>query len=526
MTPGSVAMLLGETTGLRVQTTAPSLGAANVRIQGLRGHYSQLLADGLPLYGAQGDSFSLLQVPPLDLGQVEVIKGAASALYGPSALGGVVNLVSRRPRAASRSCCSTRPRSADATRRAGWRARATGPGRRSGATTARRARTSTATAGPTWPGYDRGMLRPRLSLDNDRGTSLLATAGVIAEDREGGTLPARRARRPAVRRVARARGTPTRGSSRSGSRRSGSSRCAARSCGRRRIGRSGRSASAARISPGSARRPCPAPAAATPGSRAPRSSRIATTPASCRSSTTRSRAPPSSPRTRSPSARGVRGGERARGRALRVRRSFSPRLSLLARPDARLDAAAVRGHRLVRPHAVQRGDGRDRADAPPAALRPRSRAGPRCVLRRELPQGAFDLSGTVFGSGVRHADAAADRRPGVGRARQRAEPTRTWGTELIARYRKSGVSAMLTHAWTRSTEWDVETGARREVPLTPRHAASFNVTVEGERWGRFGIEVYYTGQQQLDEDPYLTRDGATYWSARSASVASASCACS
>jgi iron complex outermembrane receptor protein len=80
MTPGSVAMLLGETTGLRVQTTSPALGAANVRIQGLRGHYSQLVADGLPLYGAQGDSFSLLQVPPLDLGQVEIIKGAASAL--------------------------------------------------------------------------------------------------------------------------------------------------------------------------------------------------------------------------------------------------------------------------------------------------------------------------------------------------------------------------------------------------------------------------------------------------------------
>ena len=66
MTPGSVAMLLAETSGLRVQTTAPSLGGANVRIQGLRGRYAQLLADGLPLYGAQGGSFSLLQVPPLD----------------------------------------------------------------------------------------------------------------------------------------------------------------------------------------------------------------------------------------------------------------------------------------------------------------------------------------------------------------------------------------------------------------------------------------------------------------------------
>ena len=102
MTPGSVAMLIGETTGLRVQPTAPSLGAANVRIQGLRGRYSQVFADGLPLYGGQGDSFSLLQVPPLDLGQVEIIKGAASALYGASALGGVINLVSRRPTAPSR----------------------------------------------------------------------------------------------------------------------------------------------------------------------------------------------------------------------------------------------------------------------------------------------------------------------------------------------------------------------------------------------------------------------------------------
>jgi iron complex outermembrane receptor protein len=49
MTPGSVAMLLGETTGPRVQTTAPSTGAANVRIQGLRGRYALLLSDGLPL---------------------------------------------------------------------------------------------------------------------------------------------------------------------------------------------------------------------------------------------------------------------------------------------------------------------------------------------------------------------------------------------------------------------------------------------------------------------------------------------
>jgi iron complex outermembrane receptor protein len=96
MRPGNIAMILSETGGLRVQVTSPSLGGANVRVQGMDGRFTQLLADGLPLYG-QSSSLGLLQVPPTDLGQVEVIKGAASALYGPSALGGMINLYSRRP---------------------------------------------------------------------------------------------------------------------------------------------------------------------------------------------------------------------------------------------------------------------------------------------------------------------------------------------------------------------------------------------------------------------------------------------
>ncbi len=193
MTPGSVAMLLGETTGLRVQVTAPSMGASNVRIQGLRGHYSQLLADGLPLYGAQGDSFSLLQVPPLDLGQVEVIKGVASALYGTSAIGGVVNLVSRRPRGRENEVLlnATTLGGVDAT---GWVAR---PGTWSwSAIGGYHGQARKDVDGDGWTdvaGYDRGMLRPRVTFDNDRGTSILITGGLTAEDREGGTTPGRSA---------------------------------------------------------------------------------------------------------------------------------------------------------------------------------------------------------------------------------------------------------------------------------------------------------------------------------------------
>jgi outer membrane receptor for ferrienterochelin and colicins len=42
------------------------------------------------------------------------------------------------------------------------------------------------------------------------------------------------------------------------------------------------------------------------------------------------------------------------------------------------------------------------------------------------------------------------------------------------------------------------------VPLTPEHAGSLNAIWEGDEWGRFGIEVYLTGRQPLEENPYRT----------------------
>jgi len=61
MRPGNISMLVAETGGVRVQTTSPALGSANIRLQGMFGRYTQLLSDGLPLYGGQTASIGLLQ---------------------------------------------------------------------------------------------------------------------------------------------------------------------------------------------------------------------------------------------------------------------------------------------------------------------------------------------------------------------------------------------------------------------------------------------------------------------------------
>ena len=183
MTPGDIVMMLNEMGGLRVQATSPSLGAASVRVQGMKGRYTRFLSDGLPLFGQQVGGLGLLQIPPMDLGQVEVIKGAASALYGAGAMGGVVNLLSRRPGPAPRptTCSSTRPRWARtdavvlprlAARRRGWSASLLG-----GRPLARRATIATTTAGPTSPATARGVVRPRLFWDGGNGRSAFLTAG-------------------------------------------------------------------------------------------------------------------------------------------------------------------------------------------------------------------------------------------------------------------------------------------------------------------------------------------------------------
>ncbi len=191
MTPGDIVMMLNEMGGLRVQATSPSIGAASVRVQGMKGRYTRFLSDGLPLFGQQVGGLGLLQIPPMDLGQVEVIKGIASAFYGAGAMGGVVNLLARRPSAEPTYDAMFNVTSiggADAVMylasavRDGWSGSllAGGHGQR------RSDRDDDGWADVA--GYTRGVVRPRAFWDGGGGRSAFLTAGMTWEEREGGTI--------------------------------------------------------------------------------------------------------------------------------------------------------------------------------------------------------------------------------------------------------------------------------------------------------------------------------------------------
>jgi len=99
MHPSNVAMLLSEASGIQTQQTSASSGNVQIRILGLDGKYTQLLKDGFPMYSGFSNGLSVMQIPPLDLSQVELIKGSSSSLYGGDAIAGIINFISKKPTA-------------------------------------------------------------------------------------------------------------------------------------------------------------------------------------------------------------------------------------------------------------------------------------------------------------------------------------------------------------------------------------------------------------------------------------------
>ncbi len=194
MSPSGIGMLLNETPGLRVRVASPSLGTGSVQILGLPGQYTVMLADGLPLYGGSTSALGPLDISPVDLQRVEIIKGAASALYGGQALGGVINLVAKPPTGKKEFLLNRR--TLGVTDAATWLShrlsKSTGVSLLASGTTQR----AQDLDHDGWADQSRARrwnVRPRLNAVDQRGRSLFVTAGYGYDDRDGGTLGAARA---------------------------------------------------------------------------------------------------------------------------------------------------------------------------------------------------------------------------------------------------------------------------------------------------------------------------------------------
>jgi outer membrane receptor for ferrienterochelin and colicins len=509
MSPGNIAMLVNETPGVRVQVTSPALGASNVRVQGLKGRYTQILADGLPLYGGQTPSIGLLQIPPTDLGQVEIIKGAASALYGPSALGGVINLVSRRPAPEQQGELLL-----NATSRGGQDVTAYNSAPLTddlsySLTSGFNRQDAQDIDGDGWaniPGFHRWTVRPRLFWNGSNGAKVFATIGAMTEQRNGGTLPGRvvpdgspfaqdqRSRRIDAGLNAQ---TPIEGIGTLYVRASGVTQSH-----RHRFGE---------VVENDRHQTLLTETSLGGGW-------DATTwlaGAAYQADSYRSRTFPAFDYTyRVPALfaqveQKVLSNLTLAGSARwddhnRYGSHLSPRVSILFKPGPwTVRAALGRGFYAPTPFVEEiEAAGLSRLEL----LRGlRAETADTASIDFGYARGPIEASLTLFGSNIDHAvqlrDIAADR---VALVNADGE-TRTRGAELLLRYRLDAITFSGSYVHTDTTEPNPDAPGRRAVPLTPRNTAGLTAVWEKHGRGRLGLEAYYTGRQALEDNPYRTR---------------------
>jgi iron complex outermembrane receptor protein len=511
MTPGDIAMMLNETAGLRVQVTSPSLGAASLRIQGLRGRYTQLLSDGLPLYGGQSGSIGLLQIPPMDLGQVEVIKGVASSLFGSSALGGVINLVSRQPSEEAEHEVLVNRTTQGGTDGMLW---LSGPIRdRWGYTLLagldhQRREDVDEDGWADVAGFTRVVARPRLFWNDRAGKSAFVTAGLTAENRRGGTVAGRTV----------PDGSPF--PEALDTRRGDAGVVTRLVVGARLLGIRGAFMTQSHMHEfGDAiERDVHRTAFAEVSLTGTTGAHTWVIGSAAQTDRYRSTSVPGFDYTFIvPSV--FAQDDITLTRALSVSISgrlddhnkfgvfLSPRFSALLRFGSgwTARASAGAGYFAASP-LTEETEAAGLSKLRAADLSEAERARTFSVdVGRTL--GFVELSATVFGSRVTDAlaiRASGSAAPGYDLVRLDG-PVRVRGGEMLASFRWEGFAIVGTYTYVHATEPDVLTGARVSTPLTPRHAAGLVTMWEREDVGRAGLEIYSTGRQVLDENPYRDR---------------------
>ncbi len=187
--PGNVADLLGDFSGVRVQPLSAGSAGDGIRIRGMPGRYTKLLIDGLPLMGATPEGQDPLQIPILGVDRVEVIPGVTSALYGPTSLSGSVNVVSAGPSSPSQAIVNGTTHEASDV--AVFQTHTFSPEWSATLLAGRHYQNPGDPDGDGWaevPGYKRVVVQPRLYWTQSPTSSWFMTGGWTTENRRSGTF--------------------------------------------------------------------------------------------------------------------------------------------------------------------------------------------------------------------------------------------------------------------------------------------------------------------------------------------------
>jgi len=93
----SVFESLQNINGVRPQINCNICNTGDIHINGLEGPYTMVMIDGMPIVSGLSTVYGLTGIPQALIERTEIVKGAASTLYGSEAVGGLINLITKKP---------------------------------------------------------------------------------------------------------------------------------------------------------------------------------------------------------------------------------------------------------------------------------------------------------------------------------------------------------------------------------------------------------------------------------------------
>ena len=93
----SIFESLQNVNGVRPQLNCNVCNTGDIHINGLEGPYTFVLIDGMPIVSGLSTVYGLTGIPQALIQRVEVVKGPASTLYGSEAIGGIINIITKKP---------------------------------------------------------------------------------------------------------------------------------------------------------------------------------------------------------------------------------------------------------------------------------------------------------------------------------------------------------------------------------------------------------------------------------------------